>query len=242
MSKSIGEQNYEQFARRYAERTINKPHNAHYERPATLSLVPDVQGLSVLDAGCGPGHYAEWLLEHGAQVVGFDVTPDMIKISAERLGNRVELHVADLNEPLTFAADEAFDLVICPLVLDYIEDWGVPFREFHRVLKPGGILIFSCGHPAADFYVYFTEGIYFDVEYFETRWHGFGEPAPLIKAYRRPLMAMLNPLTKSGFVLDHILEPQPVKSFKAFDPQHYDELMRGPGFLCVRARKQETTS
>ncbi|MBV8887170.1 MAG: hypothetical protein JO235_24685 [Chroococcidiopsidaceae cyanobacterium CP_BM_RX_35] len=49
--KSLGEQNYEQFAERYAAGVETKAHNAYYERPATLSLLPEVQGLQVLDAG-----------------------------------------------------------------------------------------------------------------------------------------------------------------------------------------------
>jgi len=43
----------------------------------------------------------------------------------------------------------------------------------------------------------------------------------------------------AGFALDTLLEPQPTKDFKKDEAQahHYDELMREPGFLCVRARK-----
>ena len=46
---------YERLAEAYSERVETKPHNAYYERPATLGLLPDVEGLRVLDAGCGPG-------------------------------------------------------------------------------------------------------------------------------------------------------------------------------------------
>ena len=42
--KSIGESNYEQFADRYAALAVTKTHNAHYERPATRSLVPEAAG------------------------------------------------------------------------------------------------------------------------------------------------------------------------------------------------------
>lgn len=56
---------YETLADAYAEAIDTKPHNAYYERPATLSLLPEVAGKRVLDAGCGPGAYAEWLLDRG---------------------------------------------------------------------------------------------------------------------------------------------------------------------------------
>jgi SAM-dependent methyltransferase len=102
-NKSIGEQNYEQFADRYAARIETKPHNAYYERPATLSLLPDVKDLHVLDAGCGPGIYTAWLLDHGAQVVAIDVTPRMVELTQQRVGSRAQVHCADLTQPLAFA-------------------------------------------------------------------------------------------------------------------------------------------
>ena len=236
--KTLGEQNYEQFADRYAARAETKAHNAYYERPATLSLLPDVQGMRVLDAGCGPGIYAGWLLDRGAEVVACDVTPDFCEITRRRVGDRAKVLLANLEEPLDFASDASFDLVLCALVLDYIEDWAPVFGEFHRVLRPGGWLVFSCGHPASDFYKWWNEGNYFHTEIFEMTWRGFGAPFIQVRAYRRPLDAVLNPMTGAGFTLDAILEPQPTEEFKEAEPEDYEKLMREPGFLCVRARKQ----
>ena len=249
LQKSLGEQNYELFAERYAAAVETKAHNAYYERPATLSLLPNVQGLRVLDAGCGPGIYTEWLLNHGAQVVACDVTPKMLEITRRRIAHSLpeseqqclEIHRADLTQPLVFADEATFDLVLCPLVLDYIADWQPVFEEFFRVLQPGGILVFSCGHPTGDFLYtqrkQLTPGNYFEVEQFAMEWKGFGEPYPVITSYRRPLMAMLNPLAKARFVLDEILEPRPNTQFQAANPKGYDKLMKEPGFICFRARK-----
>jgi len=238
--KSVGEQNYEQFAERYAAQIETKAHNAHYDRPATLSLLPDVKNLHILDAGCGPGIYAEWLVNHGAVVIGVDVTAKMVEIAQARLGDRATILRADLTQPLPFEADR-FDIVLCPLVLDNIEDWAPVFQEFHRVLKPGGILVFSCGHPLGD-YLYvqrrqLTPGRYFEIEKFETHWGGFGDPKPLMRGYRRSLSAVINPLLGAGFLLDTLLEPLPQEAFKTQEPEDYEKLMKYPVFLCVRARK-----
>lgn len=239
--KSLGEQSYEQFADRYAAAINTKPHNAYYERPATLSLLPNVQNLQVLDAGCGPGVYTEWLIQQGAQVVACDVTPRMVELTRQRVGNAAQIYLADLTQPLTFAASTTFDLVVCPMVLHYIADWQPVFAEFFRVLKPGGILVFSSGHPMADFLYtqrhQLTAGNYFDVEQFSMEWHGFGQPYPIVTSYRYPLQAMLNPLAKAGFILDEILEPQPTLEFQVADPEDYAKLTREPCFLFVRAHK-----
>jgi SAM-dependent methyltransferase len=239
--KSIGEQNYEQFADRYADRIETKPHNAYYERPATLSLLPDLNGLRVLDAGCGPGVYTAWLLDHGASVVAVDVTPRMVELTRQRVGDRAQVLQADLTRPLDFAANASFDVIICPLVLDYIENWEPTFVEFYRVLKPGGVFVFSCGHPLGDYLLLTKWRIsenYFAVELSEWPWHGFGEPYPIVKAYRRPLGAVITPLLRSGFILDRLLEPRPTEEFKRADPDDYEKLSNQPGFLCIRAKKQ----
>ena len=56
---------YGKLADEYAARVDTKPHNAYLEMPATLSIMPDVNGKRVLDAGCGTGRYTRWLLDHG---------------------------------------------------------------------------------------------------------------------------------------------------------------------------------
>ena len=146
--KPLGRRNYEQFASRYADAAPTKLANALYERPATLSLLPELAGLDVLDAGCGSGIYSEILARGGARVHAIDVTPEMIEIARSRLaGLDVDLRQADLARPLDWLPDRRFDLVLCPLALDYIADWHGVFAEFHRVARPGAYLVFSVGHP-----------------------------------------------------------------------------------------------
>ena len=239
--KPVGQRSFEQFARRYASAEPTKPHNAYLNRPALFSLLPDVHGKRVLDAGCGPGLHAEEFLERGAHVVAVDVTPDFVSIARERLGERAVVIEADLNEPLTFLPGAQFDLVFSSLVLDYVADWSPLMSEFARVLRPGGTLLFSCGHPQGDFaYVTrhgLTRGNYFDRERFTATWTGFGEPYPEVTSYRRPLADILQPVIDAGFRLDRIVEPRPTAAFRAADPDGYEKLMRGPAFMWVRALK-----
>lgn len=226
---------YEQLAEAYAAQADTKPHNADYECPATLSLLPEVRGKRVLDAGCGPGVYAEWLLQRGAVVLAIDASPKMVALARQRLGPRADVRLANLDTPLTFLDDESFDLVLSPLVLDYIEDWHAVFREFFRVLRAPGHFVFSVGHPLADF-LYFKTDNYFATEQVGAEWCGFGTPV-YVPTYRRPLSALINPLVAAGFVLEHLLEPLPTEAFREKDPGHYAELMHRPVFVCVRARK-----
>ena len=225
---------YDQLAAAYAARVGTKPHNAYYEWPATLSLLPAVKDKRVLDAGCGPGVYAEILVEMGAEVVAFDANPKMVAFARERLKERAQVVAASLDAPLAFLADEFFDVVTAPLVMDYIRDWRAAFSEFRRVLGPGGVLVFSMEHPMMKFFDHRAESNYFQVDRVSYTWRGFGPPVQ-VPSYRRSLGEVFNPLIEAGFALDKVLEPLPTPAFKENDPEDYEKLTREPGFMCIRA-------
>lgn len=231
---------YESLAAGFAEKVDTKPHNAYYERPATLALLPDVQGLRVLDVGCGPGAYAEWLLDHGAQVVALDVSPRMVEYARQRTGGRADVRVADVSTGLPEFSDASFDLVLCPLVLEYVYDWRAVFAEFFRLLAPGGRLVVSVTHPFFDF-EYFQSTSYFATELVASEWSGFGGRVR-VPSYRRSLEETLAPFGDAGFLLERIVEPRPTDEFRRADPRHYAELMAKPCFLCVRAMKPAVAS
>jgi SAM-dependent methyltransferase len=65
------------------------PWNGLLERPALRALVPPgLAGAVVLDAGCGSGAQAEWLLGQGADVIGIDVSPRMVEEAVRRCAGR----------------------------------------------------------------------------------------------------------------------------------------------------------
>jgi SAM-dependent methyltransferase len=237
MAKPDPTRNYDQLAEAFAARVDTKAHNAHYERPATLSLLPQVAGQRVLDAGCGPGVYSQWLAEHGAHVVGIDSSPRMVALAKRRLGERAEIRRADLAQPLSDFESGAFDGVLSALVLDYIRDWGLVLGEFQRVIKRAGWLVFSVDHPFDQFYEHANGGDYFATEAVDRRWNWPEMKAPVnLPQYRRPLGAMLTALLEAGFELERILEPRPQPEFRLLEPDEYARLMRRPGFVCFRAK------
>ncbi len=235
--KPIAQHAYNLLAEDFARLVDTKPYNAYYERPAMLSLLPNVRGKRILDVGCGPGAYSEWLVNHGARVIAFDVNRKMVRLARQRLGDRAQVLLADLASPLDFASDASFEIIVAPLVLDYLEDWAAVFNEFYRVLKPGGILVFSMEHPFGKYYDFQATCNYFNTDLVSHTWHGFGQPV-VVPTYRRSLMAVFNPLLQAGFTLDYLLEPRPTQEFEAADPKDYEVLMRSPGFMCIRAMKK----
>lgn len=224
---------YEALADEYAERAPEKPYNADLERPATGNLLPDVAGLDVLDAGCGPGITTRDLVERGARVVGADVSPRMLDHARERVGVDAAFVRLDLGSDLPFPND-SFDLVHGSLSFTYVRDWNDLFAELARVLRPGGIVVLSTQHPFDDA-TRLDPDDYFETEEVAETWRGFGEPVE-VRFYRRPLGAVIGPILSAGFALERLLEAKPTERFREKAPETYERVSRKPTFLCVRGR------
>jgi ubiquinone/menaquinone biosynthesis C-methylase UbiE len=107
----------------------------------------DVRGCKrILDAACGNGRYAKFLLrraEPDATLTCFDLSRTMLRRARARLkSSRVTFTVADLTR-LPYAAG-CFDAVVCGWVLEHLPDPRAGLRELARVMKPGGKLLLMC--------------------------------------------------------------------------------------------------
>lgn len=225
---------YDAMGAAYQHHSDDSPYNAHYERPAMISLVGDVTGRRVLDVGCGPGALSEWLADHGASVIGIDVSPEMIRIASTRLDNRARFIVADATEPLSFLPSASVDLVVASLVLHYVCDWVGVLAEWNRVLAPGGAAVFSTHHPTMDWQLD-TPDDYFAVKQVTDSWTLDANEFP-VTFWRRPLTAMTEAIAAAGFFIEALVEPQPVASLRERDPATDAVLRRRPWFLFFRLR------
>lgn len=111
-------------------------------------------GRKALEIGCGPGDYSIMMADAGAQVVALDICPTRANSAAvglRTLGALKEVRGAGVQgsaEQLPFD-DAQFDLVFSNGVLHHTPDTPRAFREAHRVLKPGGLFLFSLYHPCS---------------------------------------------------------------------------------------------
>jgi ubiquinone/menaquinone biosynthesis C-methylase UbiE len=118
------------------------------EEPVVRQALGDVNGLAVLDLGCGTGRHALWLGAAGARVTAVDFSEGMLSEARRKPGaSAVSFLVHDLHRPLPFEA-AAFDRIVSGLVLEHLSDLAVVFAEARRVLRPGGRAVVSAMHPA----------------------------------------------------------------------------------------------
>ena len=215
---------YDDFAATYAAANDNGLFNAWYTRPEMLRLTGNVTGQRVLDAGCGHGPLMVALRDRGADVAGFDLSPAMIDLAADRLGNTADIRVADLAAPLPYEDDE-FDVVTCSLALHYVQDWASALTELRRVLKPGGRLVVSIIHPFVYAFTYQDQDYFALTRYSEDYQHDGN--AFTLTYWHRPLQDVINAFLDAGLVITSTTEP-------AADPDTPAELLppEGRRFIC----------
>ena len=185
-----------------------------------------------LEIGAGTGYFSLNLLRAGVveSIVCTDISPGMLtalKDNAERLGlaDRVQTVACDA-EALPFA-DASFDIVCGHAVLHHLPDLAGAFSEFHRVLRPGGRLIFA-GEPS-------RHGDRIAAVPKKTA----QRLAPLWRrAVRaRPAGHEVAGAADSGAAADHALEP--FVDVHTFTPGQLSGLARGAGFGSVEIAGEE---
>jgi SAM-dependent methyltransferase len=120
------------------------PHWGMFHIPDTeVNILPEVDGLDVIDLGCGTAYVSAWLARRGARVVGIDASEAQLA-TARALQDEHDLHfplILGNAEEVPFA-DGSFDLAISEYGAAI---WCDPYRwipEAARLLRPGGRLIF----------------------------------------------------------------------------------------------------
>ncbi len=234
--KPIALDAYQALAERYSQIAESKAENGYIEHPAIRKQLGNVKGKVVLDAGCGPGILATYMLNEGADVTGFDISPNMIELARQRSEGRAKLFVADMASPLAFVESGKFDIVASSLAIDYVRDWTVLLSEFWRALKPGGRFVFTIQHPLGA-YLWYNPPTAFGVQYVEATWEGFGGAKVVMPDYYRSFEEVINPLIQAGFVIKQIVDAKPIEALKAKDPKKYEKYSKVPTFMCLEAVK-----
>jgi SAM-dependent methyltransferase len=113
-----------------------------------LNVLGDVNGLDVVELGCGTAYFSAWMAQRGARVVGVDPTPAQLD-TARRLQREtgIEFRLIKATGEDVPLPDSSFDLVHSEYGASI---WADPHRwipEAARLLRPGGRLILLCNSP-----------------------------------------------------------------------------------------------
>lgn len=228
----------------YAElRREERGLNAVLEQPAIRTLLPDLDGRSVLDLGTGMGGFARYARERGARrVVALDVSARMLD-EARRLTNDPDVEYVHAPLESYEPAAGAFDIAVSSLTLHYVQDYASIVARVHQALVPGGWFVFSVEHPvvtaspsgwvsdAAGRRLHWPVDNYGDEGNRSVRWFVDG----VIK-YHRTVATYLNTLIETGYAIRRIAEPAPDAAAIAARPS-LEQDRRVPPFLLVAAQR-----
>jgi SAM-dependent methyltransferase len=135
---------FEAFAATYDVFTHDYDHELWLSRIIELAEAQGLRGRRALDVACGTGKSIVPLLQRGFAVVGTDISESMMAHAHERLGDRAELHVADMR---SLGDLGEFDLVTClDDALNYLEDEDdliASFASVRRLLADDGVYVFD---------------------------------------------------------------------------------------------------
>jgi SAM-dependent methyltransferase len=149
----INRRGWDAISSNYQSETRISTEDVHYGPlglgEKSLGLLGEVAGKRVIEIGCGGGQNAVVLAKWGAEVVGIDPSREQLRF-ARRLsdveGVKVEFREG-IAEDLGAFPGGSFDIAISSYAFDYVTDLGAALGEAHRVLVPGGILVFCLSHP-----------------------------------------------------------------------------------------------
>lgn len=113
------------------------------------SLLPDVRGLDVLDAGCGTGRWLQRLAEWGPRrLLGVDISPEMLLVAGAKVGSKCELQLGCCTALPSH--NGSADLVLSSFVVSYVDDLAAFAQEIDRVARPGTTIFLSDMHPSTE--------------------------------------------------------------------------------------------
>ena len=227
-------------------RETENNYNDLLEQPTMEKLLPDLQGKTVLDLGCGYGKNCLDFIQKGAErVVGIDVSEKMLAVARSKYSHKkIEYLTMDIDN--VSLLNEKFDFIYSSLAFHYVEDFSKLAINLHKLLDEDGRLLFSQEHPLVTAtidgkqhynkdgngnYCSFTFSNYGQGGRRDTFWYMDG----VIK-YHRTLGEIVTALANANFIIETVSEPLPSKTALEKMPSLVKEYVK-PTFLIVKARK-----
>lgn len=207
-------------------------------------MLPELNGRSVLDLGCGFGWHCRYAREQQARsVIGVDLSENMLARARAMTDDDAVEYRCQAIEDIDFAAGR-FDVVISSLALHYVEHFADVCRNVYRWLAPQGAFVFSVEHPiftalpAQDWhYGANGEKLHWPVDHYHEEGARLARflDTDVIK-YHRTVATYITALMEAGFSITRLSELKQTPEMLAQNPDRHDAVRR-PIFMLMSAVK-----
>lgn len=219
--------------------------------PNLLRLVAPTPTDKILDLACGNGFFSRAWAASGAEVVGVDLSPELIKLAQSRTGPEQKLRFLVAPAEKLPWPDRSVDKLTCVLALQNIAGVKEALLEVARVLRPGGKFFLVLNHPGFRIPQYSAWGWdesakveyrrldqYLSESQTAIQMHPGADPTATTISFHRPLQYYFKLLGKAGFGVTRLEEwisnrasqPGPRAAAENKARQEF------PLFLCLEAR------
>jgi ubiquinone/menaquinone biosynthesis C-methylase UbiE len=138
---------------------------------------PDKSITTILEIGCGAGRLLKPMSRDFKEIVGVDISEEMISRAMERLNGTKNISVIATNGRFLPCINDSVDLVFSYIVFQHIKSYDVVeqnFRETYRILKPGGLFKVLLGTKKYDKLNSWWGGVHFKGDMIDTLYKKFG--------------------------------------------------------------------
>lgn len=218
--------------------------------PAQIELCGRVDGLRLLDVGCGTGYFSRAMADGGASVTGIDISPAMIRHafdSEAQQARGIRYVLGDAARLSSHFQSQSFDVATSCLALQDMPDIKSVLRSVRDVLVPGGRFVVSIAHPCTDTPFrrwqkdadgerqWLCIDRYFDRGPITYRWRDWAYEFTT-SAMHVPLEDWIEWFTTAGFSLRSLREPRPTAEAVSRRPELLD-CARVPYFLLLELER-----
>jgi SAM-dependent methyltransferase len=208
-----------------------------------LHVLGDVDGLDVLELGCGAAQWSIALAGRGARMTGLDLSAEQLRHAREAADAAgVEIAFVEASAEDVPLEDGSFDVVFCDHGAIGWADPLILIPEAARLLRPGGLLAWCWGTAFLESHWVLGEervGVELIRDYHSM--HRFEVPEDGTISFMLPHARVIDVLREAGLVVEQLIETVPPEGATSTYRPHPDELAwarRWPMEEIWRARKR----
>lgn len=235
----------------------NAPDSYSYniEWPCIKKMLPDIEGKSILDLGCGTGIFT-FLLEayKPERLMGIDLSEEMLEIARKKAvmqGSYAKFIQGDATKVDQYV-DQKYDLIFSSTTTHYVENLTVLFENIAKCITDNGMIILSVIHPVYTAMYPIEHGDTFpddeewQIRYLDQSKRAYIQPwieyndrykNHLSSSYHYLFSDYVNAIVKAGLKLSEVQEPMPPENWKEDCRGRYEGFIETPVYMILKITK-----